>query len=73
MGGKTDEGSIPMSSTHVPSDEHADFDKICSEVEDFETLPTVTPHPVAPTPEELSEEERTAPLDAINLGGLVSP
>jgi hypothetical protein len=46
---------------------------MCSEVEDFETLPTVKPNPVAPAPEELNDEERAAPLDEAILGGLVSP
>jgi hypothetical protein len=68
----SDEGSTPMSSTHVPNDDHAEFDAICSEVEDFENLPTVTPNPVAPR-QGLEEEERTAPLDELILGGLVSP
>jgi hypothetical protein len=72
MKGDPAEGSIPMSSTQVPSDDHPDFDEICSEVEDFETLPTVTPHPAAPALEQ-KEEERTAPLDEIILAGLVSP
>jgi hypothetical protein len=70
---KTDEGSTPMSDTQIPSDQHAEFDAMCSEVEDFETLPTVKPNPVAPAPEELNDEERAAPLDEAILGGLVSP
>lgn len=61
-----------MSDTHTPGDAHPGFDAICSEVEDFETLPTVTPHP-APQAPELEEEERTAPLDELILAGLVSP
>jgi hypothetical protein len=72
MNGQTDEGSAPMSDTQIPSDDHAQFDKICSDVEDFENLPTVTPNPVAPDLEH-NEEERTAPLDELILGGLVSP
>ncbi|HWF24349.1 MAG TPA: hypothetical protein VG275_02810 [Solirubrobacteraceae bacterium] len=61
-----------MSNTQIPNDEHPGFDAICSEVEDFEPLPTVTPVPAPPT-QDLQEEERTAPLDAIILAGLVSP
>jgi hypothetical protein len=45
---------------------------MCSEVEDFEPLPTVTPHP-APAAPDLEEAERTAPLDELILAGLVSP
>jgi hypothetical protein len=56
----------------IPADEHPGFEAMCSEVEDFETLPTVTPH-LAPPAEDLQEEERAAPLDAIILAGLVSP
>ncbi|MDQ6803472.1 MAG: hypothetical protein M3065_00590 [Actinomycetota bacterium] len=48
------------------------FDKMCSEVEDFELMPTVTPHPARPATD-LKEEERTAPLDELILAGLVSP
>ncbi len=48
------------------------FDEICSEVEDFELMPTVTPHP-APAAAGLEHEERTAPLDELILAGLVSP
>ncbi|HWF72754.1 MAG TPA: hypothetical protein VG186_05380 [Solirubrobacteraceae bacterium] len=60
-----------MADPQIPTDAHPGFDKICSEVEDFEPLPTVTPHPAAPAPD-LEEEERTAPLDELILAGLVS-
>jgi hypothetical protein len=53
-------------------EDHAGFEAMCSEVEDFEPLPTVTPVPAAPAPD-LKEEERTAPLDELILAGLVSP
>jgi hypothetical protein len=56
----------------IPTDAHPAFDEICSEVEDFGPLPTVTPHPAPPAPN-LKEEERTAPLDELILAGLVSP
>ncbi|MDQ6775507.1 MAG: hypothetical protein M3071_04625 [Actinomycetota bacterium] len=49
-----------------------DFDKLCAEVEDFELMPTVTTSP-APPAKDLTEEERTAPLDQVILAGLVSP
>jgi hypothetical protein len=61
-----------MGNTHLPSENHPGFDKICSEVEDFETLPTVKTVPAAPVADQ-TEEERTAPLDQLILGGLVSP
>jgi hypothetical protein len=61
-----------MSNPQIPTDEHPGFDAICEQVEDFEPLPTVTPH-LAPPAEDLEHEERTAPLDEIILAGLVSP
>jgi hypothetical protein len=61
-----------MSDTHTPADAHPAFDAMCSEVEEFGVLPTVTPHP-APSAPEVEEEERTAPLDELILAGLVSP
>ncbi|HWF50653.1 MAG TPA: hypothetical protein VG294_08440 [Solirubrobacteraceae bacterium] len=57
-----------MSDTHTPADAHPAFDAMCSEVEEFGVLPTVTPQP-APS----ADEERTAPLDELILAGLVSP
>jgi hypothetical protein len=68
------EGSNLMSNMQIPSDEHPGFDQICSEVEDFEPLPTVTPVPAPPAEaREQGDEERTAPLDELILAGLVSP
>ena len=61
-----------MGNTQIPTDDHPGFDAICSEVDDFEPLPTVTPVPAPPAPD-LEEEERTAPLDELILAGLVSP
>ena len=61
-----------MGSTQIPPDDHAGFDAICSEVQEFEHLPTVTTVPAAPTAD-LPEEERTAPLDELILAGLVAP
>jgi hypothetical protein len=56
-----------MTTPQMPSAEHAQFDAICEPVDDFETLPTVTPDP---GPEdELQEEE----LDGRILAGLVAP
>ena len=59
-----------MSNPQIPTDEHPGFDAICSEVEDFEPLPTVTPQ-LAPLADK--HDERTAPLDELILAGLVSP
>jgi hypothetical protein len=67
-----------MSNPQIPSDQDGQspvpsrFDAMCSEVEDFEPLPTVTPTP-ARAVKDLEEEERTAPLDELILAGLVSP
>ncbi len=48
------------------------FDDICAGVEEDETLPTVVARPIVDGPE-VSDEERTAPLDELILAGLVSP
>jgi hypothetical protein len=61
-----------MDNTQIPTEDHPGFDAMCSEVQDFEHLPTVTSTPVPPEAD-ASEEERTAPLDEQILGGLVSP
>jgi hypothetical protein len=69
---ETNEGSMSMPDPQNPTDTHPDFDKMCAEVEDFELMPTVTTNPAAPA-QDLTEEERTAPLDEVILAGLVSP
>jgi hypothetical protein len=61
-----------MDSTQIPPEDHPGFDAICSEVQEFEHLPTVTTVP-APPAEAVDEEARTAPLDGQILAGLVSP
>jgi hypothetical protein len=61
-----------MGSSQEPAPDHPEFDAICSRVDDFEPLPTVTTVPVPPA-QDLDEEERTASLDQLILGGLVSP
>ena len=56
-----------------PTHEHPKFDALCAEVDEFETLPTVT---VAPAPQTNGHEpdldEHTAPIDEQILAGLVS-
>jgi hypothetical protein len=65
-----------MSGTQIPApdpgERPGEFDAMCSEVEDFELLPTVAPAP-APPAADPGEDERTAPLDELILAGLVSP
>ena len=53
----------------TPSPDHLEFDQLCSEVEDFEPLPTLTAEPVDPEPE---TDENTS-LDGQILAGLVCP
>lgn len=72
-----------MTTPHMPSAEHPQFDAICAPVDDFETLPTVTALtssvPVAETdwqPEEIEEDSETAvdeSLDGLILAGLIAP
>jgi hypothetical protein len=61
-----------MSNPEMPSAEHEQFDEICSEVADFEPLPTVkietAEEPLAPTPEAHDQS-----LDGLILAGLVAP
>jgi hypothetical protein len=57
-----------MTPAQMPTAEHLQFDALCESVEDFETLPSVTP-----APETSVEEEQTAPIDALILAALVSP
>ena len=53
----------------TPSPDHLEFEQICSGVEDFEPLPTVTAEPLEPEPD---SEENTS-LDGQILAGLVLP
>jgi hypothetical protein len=61
-----------MGNTQTPAETQSGFDAICSEVQEFEHLPTVTTVPVAAAGD-VNEEDRTAPLDELILAGLVSP
>ena len=62
-----------MMTPRMPSDDHEQFDAICSPLEDFETLPTVVAGPTGLREEEEVFEERSAPLDGLILAGLVAP
>ena len=65
-----------MEKTQTPSQDHAQFDSICAEVDEFEPLPTVTGQVAdgetggdqAP-----DAKQHTASLDRLILAGLVSP
>lgn len=55
-----------------PSEDHSQFDAICAEVGEWDTLPTVTaPAPeLAPTGE---DADRDSELDGLIFAALVSP
>ncbi len=53
----------------TPSPDHLEFDQMCSEVEDFEPLPTVRTEPLEPE----QESQESSSLDGQILAGLVSP
>ena len=57
-----------MEPARKPSPEHAEFDQLCADVEDFETLPTVRPAIL-----ERDEESDEHSVDRQLLAGLVSP
>jgi hypothetical protein len=54
------------------SAEHAQFDTMCDGLEDYDTLPLLTPSP-APTDRPDYGEERSKELDERILAALVSP
>ncbi len=60
-----------MRTTPIPDSDHAQFDEMCARLGEHEPLPTVVAKP-AQEPD-LSEDERTAPLDELILAGLISP
>lgn len=69
-----------MTPPQMPSDDHEQFDAICSRVGDFEALPAVMAAPAQPEApiaeepdDELFEEERAAPLNDLILAGLIAP
>jgi hypothetical protein len=64
-----------MTDLRTPPAEHAEFDAICRDVEDYEPLPGVIPQP---TRARAAGDARRPPeqddaLDAEILAGLVSP
>jgi hypothetical protein len=56
----------------TPADDHAHFYEICAQLDEWDTLPTVTIKPVEDDVE-ASDEELTSELDGQILAGLVSP
>lgn len=59
-----------MTFPHNPQ-EHEQFDGLCAEIEDYETLPEITTRPDIAS--QLTDDERTESIDAEILAGLVSP
>jgi hypothetical protein len=57
-----------VEATQTPSAEHAQFDRICAQVEEWEPLPEFTTALPADAP-----EEGDGPLDETIMAGLVSP
>jgi hypothetical protein len=55
-----------------PENDHAPFDEICAQLDEWDTLPAVT---ITPVEDELeaSDEKLTSELDGQILAGLVSP
>ena len=59
-----------MEATQTPSQEHEKFDQLCSQLEEFDHLPSV----VSPVLEREPAEEGGDPeLNQLILAGLVSP
>lgn len=58
-----------MEPTQTPSPEHVEFEKLCSEVDEFEPLPAVK----AASLERDQDGEDDTSLDGQILAGLVSP
>jgi hypothetical protein len=55
--------------TQTPSTEHAEFDRMCSVLDEFEPLPAVS----SPVLEHDEDGEENTSLDGQILAGLVSP
>jgi len=61
-----------MTDPQTSPNEHAQFDNLCSSVEDYEPLPEVAPGPAGTTPA-LSQQEHVDSIDSEILAALVSP
>ena len=59
-----------MRSVHTPSSEHAQFDELCREIDEFEPLPELI-EPRADLDREADADSGS--LDPLILAGLVSP
>jgi hypothetical protein len=57
-----------MERVRTPSQDHDEFDRICSQIAEFETLPAHTPEPSS-----VQEDPQDTELDGLILAGLVSP
>lgn len=69
LSGTDAQGGSVVAALHNPSPEHIEFDQICAEVDDFETLPALSTSPLEPAP----ADEEEASLEQQILAGLVSP
>jgi hypothetical protein len=58
--------------TKTPSPDHEQFDSLCADLEDWETLPVLTAGPTEDDATE-PEEEHVEPIDGLILAGLVLP
>ena len=56
-----------MFELQTPDTEHAEFDELCLEIEDYEPLPSI------PTSEPLGTVEHSETIEAEILAGLVTP
>jgi hypothetical protein len=65
-------GTVQMEPTPSKSADRPSFEEMCSQVGDFETLPTVTTRPADDATDE-PYEDQTMPLDGLILAGLVTP
>jgi hypothetical protein len=68
-----------MTTPHMPSAEHEQFNAICAPVDDFETLPTVavqtltSQYEADPSADEELQDGGEESLDDLILAGLVAP
>ncbi len=56
-----------------PQHDHTAFDAICAELDEFESIPTVTPNVDVREPQsQLDRDTQAEPIDEMILAGLVS-